>query len=699
MYNLSIGRRTFIVVLCTTLILFSMLFLISDLMYMKGYKELENQDVAQNTARVSDALSARLKSMDVMCHDWASRDATYQFVQDRNDDYIKANLVNETYASTDLNLIAVIDYTGQTIYQRAYDLAASKEIPVPYDFQNYLSPDSQTHFPVLTGQTSGIIMLSGVPMLTVCRPILNSHNEGPSVGTLIMGRFLDAGLISSLGQTTYLSLNMLPVNTPGLPSELTASIKNADRSNDTYIQIANNSMITGYTLISDLRGLPAFVFRVDMPRDIYAQGRKTLAYLQVSLLLMSIGFFFMFIFVVQKTILNRMTALSKSVGNIGSQGNLSRRVQVSGKDELSSLANDINGMLTSIEKSEAEICSQKEFIDRILAKIPNAVLVIDKFKNIRLTNAAFKSMFDLDNINLDGKSITKISALNDLRSDAAGFFAGQTAEFRTELQYKVEGVCKTLTVSITRMQGEELFLIIFTDITLELDRQDKLYLTDRLASVGEMASGIAHELNNPLSSILGLSELLADEGLPDSIKEDVTTINGEAKRAAVVVKNMLSFARKHASSKQAVQMNQVIEDVLKLRSYHWKTNNIAVECNFDPALPYVMADYFQMQQVFLNIILNAEQSMEEAHGKGKLIISSKHVGGLVKLTFIDDGLGIARQNMGRIFDPFFTTKEVGRGTGLGLSICYGIVTSHGGRIYAQSEIGKGATFIVELPSE
>jgi signal transduction histidine kinase len=214
-----------------------------------------------------------------------------------------------------------------------------------------------------------------------------------------------------------------------------------------------------------------------------------------------------------------------------------------------------------------------------------------------------------------------------------------------------------------------------------------------------MASGIAHELNNPLSSILGLSELLADEGLPDSIKEDVVTINGEAKRAAVVVKNMLSFARKHASSKQAVQMNQVIDDVLKLRSYHWRTNNITVECNFDPALPNVMADYFQMQQVFLNIILNAEQSMEDAHGKGTLIISTARVGNIVKLTFTDDGQGIARQNLGRIFDPFFTTKEVGRGTGLGLSICYGIVTSHSGRIYAQSEVGKGATFIVELPVE
>jgi len=117
-----------------------------------------------------------------------------------------------------------------------------------------------------------------------------------------------------------------------------------------------------------------------------------------------------------------------------------------------------------------------------------------------------------------------------------------------------------------------LFLIIFTDITLQMDRQDRLYLTDRLASVGEMASGIAHELNNPLSSIVGLSELLTEEELSANIREDVTTINNEARRAASVVKNMLSFARKHTPTKQAVQMNQVIEDVLKLRSYHWRVN-------------------------------------------------------------------------------------------------------------------------------
>jgi signal transduction histidine kinase len=248
------------------------------------------------------------------------------------------------------------------------------------------------------------------------------------------------------------------------------------------------------------------------------------------------------------------------------------------------------------------------------------------------------------------------------------------------------------------MQEEDLFLLIFTDITIAMDRQDRLYLTDRLASVGQMASGIAHELNNPLASIVGLSELLTEEDLPDSVREDVKIINSEGLRAAGVVKNMLSFASIHTPTKQPVQMNQVIEDILKLRAYHWRINNIAVETDLDPELPNVMADYFQMQQVFLNIVLNAEQSMTESHGKGTLKITSGMVDGLVIFSFRDDGTGIAPQNIGRIFDPFFTTKEVGSGTGLGLSICYGIVTSHGGRIYARSEIGQGATFVVELPA-
>ena len=432
------------------------------------------------------------------------------------------------------------------------------------------------------------------------------------MGALIMGYFLNSSTISSISQTTGLALTMLAPDYINFPVNVQNAIKSSDDTSSTFVQIVNNSSIAGYKIYTDIYGQPAFVFRVDSPRQIYAEGQQTLTYLNISLLLISIGFFFIFVFIVKKTILNRMTDLSDSVTRIGSEGNVSQQVTIPGKDELSGLADNINGMLESIEKSQAEIRGQKEFIDRILTAIPNAVLAIDKSQNIKLTNNAFNAMFDLEPAILKGKSISSVAGLEELSLEAAKFIESQSSEARTEFQHQGEGVRKTVTVSFTRMQEEALFVIIITDITLTMDRQDRLYLTDRLASVGQMASGIAHELNNPLTSIVGLSELLTDEDLPDDIRQDVKIINSEGLRAAAVVKNMLSFARKHVSSKESVQLNQIIEEVLNLRAYDMKINNIAVETNLDPRLPQIKADYFQLQQVFLNIILKAA---EQSHGR------------------------------------------------------------------------------------
>jgi two-component system NtrC family sensor kinase len=227
--------------------------------------------------------------------------------------------------------------------------------------------------------------------------------------------------------------------------------------------------------------------------------------------------------------------------------------------------------------------------------------------------------------------------------------------------------------------------------------EEQLMLTDRLASIGELASGIAHELNNPLTSVIGFSQLLLEEDIPQNLKEDLGTIYSEAQRASAIVKNLLTFARKHTPLRQLSQVNNILEDVLKLRAYEHKVNNIELERNFAADLPEVMADYFQMQQVFLNIIVNAESAMLEANGRGKLVITTSRHNNTVNVAIADNGPGIARKNLRRVFDPFFTTKEVGKGTGLGLSICHGIVAEHGGRIYAESMVNKGATFVIELP--
>ena len=240
-------------------------------------------------------------------------------------------------------------------------------------------------------------------------------------------------------------------------------------------------------------------------------------------------------------------------------------------------------------------------------------------------------------------------------------------------------------------------VIVVRDVTQQKRMEEQLILTDRLASIGELSSGIAQELNNPLTSVIGFSQLLMQGDIPDNIKEDLGIIYSEAQRAAVIVKNLLTFARKHAPVTQLSQVNIVVEDVLRLRTYEEKVNNIEVEKHLALDVPEIMMDPFQIQQVFLNIIVNAEFAMLEAHQRGKLIITTEKVDGMVKITFTDDGPGITEANLKRIFNPFFTTKEVGKGTGLGLSICHGIVTEHGGKIYVRSVKGQGATFVVELP--
>ncbi|MQY81264.1 MAG: PAS domain S-box protein [Dehalococcoidia bacterium] len=254
-----------------------------------------------------------------------------------------------------------------------------------------------------------------------------------------------------------------------------------------------------------------------------------------------------------------------------------------------------------------------------------------------------------------------------------------------------------VTYAYSSYKGKPANVGYIRDISERKKMEEQLIVTDRLASIGELASGIAHELNNPLTGIIGFSELLLNKDIPEDVREDLQVINREAKRTSQVVKNLLTFARKHETTKQLVDINQAIKSVLDLRAYEQKVHNIAIVTNFDPELPEITADIFRLQQVFVNIIINAEYFMVQSHGRGTITITTKVKGNTILASFANDGPGIKKEHLRHLFDPFFTTKEVGKGTGLGLSICHGIVTEHGGQIHTESEPGKGATFIVELP--
>jgi PAS domain S-box-containing protein len=231
------------------------------------------------------------------------------------------------------------------------------------------------------------------------------------------------------------------------------------------------------------------------------------------------------------------------------------------------------------------------------------------------------------------------------------------------------------------------------------DLYHQMLQAEKMAALGQTVSGVAHELNNPLATILSWAERLSARTLEEPVRRGLETILSEAERAARIVRNLLTFARKRQTTRAMVDVNQVARETLALRAYEQRLTNITVIDALAAGLPQVFADGHRVQQVLLNLMINAEQAMLSAHGRGILVVRSWHDADqeTVVLEINDDGPGIPDDLQPKIFDPFFTTKEVGTGTGLGLTVAYAIVQEHGGRIRLESRPNAGASFYVEMP--
>jgi PAS domain S-box-containing protein len=385
-----------------------------------------------------------------------------------------------------------------------------------------------------------------------------------------------------------------------------------------------------------------------------------------------------------------------------------RITTVGGKKVVLGMVEDI----TESKQAEEALRESQEFSSGLLESSPNPINVVNLDTSIRYVNPAFEKLtgFTLDEIRgrkapypwwPEGTRERILAAFKDSierggrRSETAHNFRKKSGErFWVEIN----------SAPVIR-EGKPVYLIVsWLDVTerkraeeKEKQLQRELYLAQRLASVGELAAGVAHEINNPLTGVLGFSQRLMRKSTDEAFSRDLEVIHGEARRAADVVQNLLTFARRRQPKKEYANINDIVQKTLELRDYALHTNNIEVVTAFASDLPQIMVDFPQIQEVFLNIILNAEQAMNEAHGRGKLIIKTREIKDYVRISLADDGPGIAPENLDKVFDPFFSTRTERGGTGLGLSACHGIVTEHGGRIYVRSKLGKGTTFFVELP--
>jgi two-component system NtrC family sensor kinase len=261
------------------------------------------------------------------------------------------------------------------------------------------------------------------------------------------------------------------------------------------------------------------------------------------------------------------------------------------------------------------------------------------------------------------------------------------------------------SISLSPMRDESnhvnSVVVVMTDITDAVLLQAKLAHSEKMATIGRLVSGVAHEVNNPLAAILGFTDLLLENPeVPTSAREDLQIILQETQRTKEIVQDLLSFARQRPAQREPMQVNAILRQTIKLRSYDFASHGVQVVEEFDENLAPTLGDAQQLQQVFLNILNNAYDAIQESGNHGKITIRTRRAidskVDSVEVAFVDNGTGV--QEPDRIFDPFFTTKQVGKGTGLGLSICYGIVRAHGGEILCWNNATEaGSTFVVHLP--
>jgi PAS domain S-box-containing protein len=340
--------------------------------------------------------------------------------------------------------------------------------------------------------------------------------------------------------------------------------------------------------------------------------------------------------------------------------------------------------------------------------IPTPVSLQSKdFKILRI-NKAYADLFNVNPEDIIGKTCYELVHKMDKPIAECPHIKMLEAQDSSVVEIHDAELDKFLEITVSPIMNSQNEIVasihIIRDITQvkkaeeeKRQLQEKAEISSRLASVGEMAAGIAHEINNPLTGVIGFSDMLLERDLPPDMKEQVEIIADGSRRVADIVKRLLTFARQHKPVKAMVDINALIDNTLNMRNYVLKTNNISVNTNYDLNLPLITVDPGQIQQVFLNLIINAEYSMKKTGKPGNLTVTTKKVGDKVQISFADNGTGISHENKKRLFQPFFTTKPVGEGTGLGLSLSRSIITEHKGTINVESESGKGATFIIELP--
>jgi PAS domain S-box-containing protein len=703
--------------------LMTILYVTTRILLLGSFAHLEEEATRQDVQRALSAISQQLDELDTTVYDWAAWDDTYEFMADHNAGYVTSNLLDDTFVTLRLNLMLLVNPSGQITFAKAFDTHDEEAVPVPASVLDHLSETGLLRSGEETmSSIKGLLVLPDGVMITASRPILTSEDEGPMRGWLIMGRYLDSEEVERMAATTYLSLTMLPLDDPNLTDDFLEVQPSISEEMPIVVRPLSVDSIAGYTTVADIYGAPGLTLRVDTPRPIYRQGQSTITYFMASALLVSLVFGVLTFIALDRQVLRRVDRLSASVGKIRSHSDLSARVPVTGEDELSDLALEINKMLAALDHAQTDLKESEERFRKMADNIRDGLTIIEDGKVVYLNDRACE-IFGYPRDQLARLTVTDLAASEEReRLECVMAQARQTGVMPEELEFSIiqkDGTRRCVANKYTsspQEDGTSRQYVISTDVTerrqvekalkehsrhLEdmvdertkalQNAEEELTRMEKLALLGELAGGVSHELRNPLAVITNaiyfLRTMLTDAD--DTIAEYLEMITYEVNRAAKIVSDLLDFSRAKPTEREETSVSEFVSEALHRKR---PPDGTAVETNIPSDLPPVYVDPQQMGLVMANLVANAFEAMPCG---GALTITAWQENDHVTLSVADTGHGIAPEHITKIFEPLFTTKT--HGIGLGLSLCKSLVEANEGIIQVESVVGNGSTFTLALP--
>ena len=725
---MSLKYKAATVFLCVLVSCAAANLLIHRMLIFPKFVELENEEIRKDAHRAVQAIQREIEHLDDVCRDWASWDDTYIFAESLSKKYIETNLPDNVYKDLRLNLLCFFDKEDRLLYGQARKASSYEPSETlvsenwPINGGDLLLPNSENETrPFEEMKINGIYITDQGPMMVASRPILNSMNQGPINGTLIMGRLLGPALVKTIAEQTQISLEILSLQETFLPMSL-RKIASTITADAPFRFERNVGDLRCFTVLGDAKGRPALLLVAKAGNDISAIGSATIGYAWLINSSAAVAVLLLALWMLQNTVIGPVVRLSEHAFSIGKDKDLSRRLSISKTDEIGKLGQIFDDMVSQLDETISQLRKSEEMYHLITE---NALSIILLFQNNRLIYAngravemtgypleelMYKSTLDL--IHPDDRQL-----LNEIRKAVHSM---ESKEIRYLTWSGQTRWVEMLTVPILYKNSPSV-LVHGIDITEKKKVQSeqkqlvtRLQRAEKMEMIGAVVGGVAHDLNNILSGLVTYPELILLKMPQDSpFRKALHTIHQTGKKAEAIVQDLLTLSRRGVACSDVISMNDIVAAYLDSPEHHKImsfNSKVQVMENLEEDLLNIVGSPVHLSKTLMNLVSNAVESMS---GGGMLFISTENCyldhpvqgydavreGDYVRLTVSDTGTGIGEADREKIFEPFYTKKVMGRsGTGLGLAVVWSTVKDHQGYIQLKTEVGKGSSFILHFPA-